>query len=60
MKNARFLLIIIGVAILLVATATLFTNCTHEEVSVVGMDNTKPPIDTVRPSVTKTATFALG
>jgi len=60
MKSARFSIIIIALLILLIVTATVLTNCTREEVSVVGMDKTKSPIDTNRPSVTETATFALG
>ena len=60
MKNARFSMIIIALLILLIVTATILTNCAREELSVMGMDKTIPPIDTNRPSVTETATFALG
>jgi hypothetical protein len=60
MKKARFLLIITGLAIFLMAIPTLSTSCTREEVSAVPMDTTKPPIDLNRPSVTETAEFALG
>ena len=59
MKSARFSIIVIAL-LLLIITATILTNCTREEVSVVGMDKSKPPIDTNRPSITETATFALG
>ena len=59
MKSARFSIIVIAI-LLLIITATILTNCTREEVSVVGMDKSKPPIDTNRPSITETATFALG
>jgi hypothetical protein len=60
MKSGKFSLIIITLAILFIMTAIIPNNCTGEEVSVVGVDKTKPPIDLNRPSVTETATFALG
>ena len=60
MKSARFSIIIIVLAILFIVTATILTSCTPEEVSIVGIDKTKPPIDINRPSATETATFALG
>ena len=59
MKSTRFSIIVIAI-LLLIITATILTNCTREEVSVVGMDKSKPPIDTNRPSITETGTFALG
>jgi hypothetical protein len=60
MRVARFLIIVISLVVVLAALAAILTNCTSEEVIVVGIDRTKPPLDTIRPSVTETATFALG
>ena len=60
MKSAGFSILIITIAILFIVTATVLNNCTREEVNVVGIDKSKPLIDTNRPSVTETATFALG
>jgi len=60
MKSGRFSFIIIVLVILFFLTAITLNNCTGEEVSVVGVDKTKPPIDLNRTSVTETATFALG
>jgi hypothetical protein len=60
MKSGKFSFIIMALAILFIMTAIILNNCTGEEVSVVGVDKTKPTIDLDRPSVTETATFALG
>lgn len=53
-------MITIALVIILTVIAAVFSNCTREEVSVVGIDNSIPPLDTNRPSVTEKATFAMG
>ena len=60
MKSSRVMIIIIVLIMLLTTAVVIFTNNTGEEVSIAGMDKTKPPIDLNRPLVTETATFALG
>jgi len=59
-RDVRFSFIIIVLAVLFIVTALILNNCNGEEVSVVGVDKKKPPIDLNRPSETETATFALG
>lgn len=60
MRSARFSLIIIVLVIILIVTAIILNNCTDKGVDIVNIDKSKPPIDTNRPSVTETASFALG
>ena len=60
MRSARFSMIIIALVIILILTAIISNNCTSEGVDMTNIDKSKPPLDTNRPSVTETATFALG
>ena len=59
MKITRIPVVILGLIIMLVLGIN-FTGSCNKEVSTVGMDLSKPPLDTNRPSITQTATFALG